>query len=777
MNDALGGIKTTGRDILKWNRVFNITITDLSSMFLCYIMSACSLMEGRAPLGLSAYAALFVPGKWIAQFLFSLVGMVRFHSGADAGLYIATLFCSTFVMGITGRGVNVRAGCVTVFLLAFSVIRNVINAAELYDYVLTFSECAVCFFGTYVFERGLPLITKGRERTYVLDAEILSVYVIFAALIRCMVHLPLILGMDISVVTAIVLLLSINLGGDISSASAMGIVLGFVTMGGADGTLASVGAFAFGSICSGVLGRFGKWGVSLGFVLSNTILSAFFRDVGIPYDIFEVLTAILIFSLLPPLITEYISSLPAKTVHTATKVFAEQNKIQSVISSRLRTASLSYAKLSSGYSKCLEAFPSGNYVIHMLDTASSRICPDCGLKYNCWERNCKESYKSMIYMLETAEKKGMLCKDDVPEHFSGKCIKLKEFIDEFNRMYQVYKVEKIWRQKYDDSRNLVSSLLKGVSLSIGSIERELSMCPDISAEKELRARLDKEAPGVKEVTFLKGEDDFSVEIIVERNNMGNKEYTVFSKIIEELTNHPVALIKRTFLERGVALFYKRAGNYSISTGNASVCKHGEDVSGDSFTICEGPDGTLVAGLSDGMGTGKKAAEESITAIKLLENFVMAGMDVETSLKLVNSSLILRSSGDNFATMDICSINSKNGHVRLYKCGAASGYIKNDGDVRELHSDSLPFGVALDSGEVTEYAFESGDNALVVLMSDGVVDALSCKGEKYLTDRIGKLNTNNPQIIASELIKDAMTATGGVAEDDMTVLAVSIWKNK
>ena len=136
-----------------------------------------------------------------------------------------------------------------------------------------------------------------------------------------MVRFPLVFGMDISVVLSVVLLLSINLGGDITSASAMGIVLGFVTRGGADSTPASVGAFAFGSLCSGILGRFGKWGVSLGFALANTVLSAFFRDAGTPYDIFEVLTAIAIFSVLPSFVTEYISSLPAKTVHTATTVF------------------------------------------------------------------------------------------------------------------------------------------------------------------------------------------------------------------------------------------------------------------------------------------------------------------------------------------------------------------------------------------------------------------------------------------------------------------------
>ena len=81
---------------------------------------------------------------------------------------------------------------------------------------------------------------------------------------------------------------------------------------------------------------------------------------------------------------------------------------------------------------CQKLIPNGYFCKNCSEVPAYitvKICPDCGLKYNCWERNCRESYKAMVHMLESAEKKGMLCREDVPKPFSDKCIKLKDFIN------------------------------------------------------------------------------------------------------------------------------------------------------------------------------------------------------------------------------------------------------------------------------------------------------------------------------------------------------------
>ncbi len=754
--------------------ILSVSITDIVNLILCYTMSACSIMNSATPFALSAYAASFLPGRWIGTLIFSVMGLIRFRADMDALFYIVSMIGATFLMGILGKGTSVRAVCITLFLAISSVIRNVINASYWYDYLLVLAECAVCFFGVYVFDSAVPLIVKGRERKYILDTEIISVYVLIAMAIRCMANIPLVFGMDVSVILAITVLFIINLGGDISSASAMGIVLGFVA--GAKGeAIASVGAFAFASLSSGIFKRFGKWGVVMGFVLANTVLSAFYQGEYMPFDIFEVITSAIIFALLPDGVTGYLSSLPAKTVHMATKAFVEQDKLRTKVAQRLDALADSYKEVSESYVSGLsDNFMSQGYIIHMLDTASSKICPSCGLKYNCWERCVKDSYKGMFEMLELADKKGLVEEGDVPPPFYGKCIKIKDFVGEFNRMYRLYKVEKIWRQRAGENRQLMSNLLLGVSQSVKMLGREFMMYPDIPAEKELKTRLDKEKTGINDVTFLKNEEDFMAEITVNKNSIGDKEGSVISEAIKEITKSDAILTGTMQTEEGIKLLYRKAGKYKVSLGNASACRSGETVCGDSFTALESPAGNVVAAISDGMGTGKSAKYESMTAIGLLRSFVSSGIEIETALDIINSSLIVTSLGDSFATMDVCSVNRHSGKIDIYKCGAEAGYVKTADGVFSLCSESLPFGVIADYGEIKCHTLDARDVSMIVLMSDGVTDAINYDGEDRIIKRIKNIQTDNPQYMASQLLNDALSRTNQKAKDDMTVIAISVW---
>lgn len=754
--------------------VFNISITDIVNLVLCYIVSACSVMNSATPFALGAYAASFLPGRWIGTLIFSVMGLIRFRADMDVIFYIVSIVGATFVMGVAGRGTTFRAICITLFLLCSLMIKNVINASYWYDYLLVITECVLCFFSVYVFDNAVPLIAKGNDRRYILDTEIISVYILISMVIRCTSSVPLVFGMDVSVILAITVLLIINLGGDISSSSAMGIVLGFVASGGGDG-IASVGAFAFASLLSGVFNRFGKWGVIMGFVLANTLLSAFYQGEHIPFDIFEVVTASIIFALLPNGITYYLSSMPSKTVHMATKAFIEQDKLRTNVASRLNSLADSYTEISKSYNIRQEKDSiSREYIINMLDSASSKICPSCGLKYNCWERCVKDSYRGMMEMLDIADKKGVLEKGDVPPPFEGKCIKIDDFVSEFNRMHRVYKVEKIWRKRAMENRALISNLLLGISQSVKMLGREFILYPDIPTEKEIKTILDKKKTDVNDVTFLKSEEDFVAEVTINKNSVGNKEKQLICDVLKEITKERAYLTDTIHTEDGIRLVYRKEGKYKVSIGNASVSKSGESVCGDSFTALESPMGNIVVAVSDGMGTGEEARYESMTAIGLLNCFVSSGMDITTALDVINSSLMVTSLGDSFATMDMCSVNRHSGKIDIYKFGAETGYIKTKDGVFSVCIESLPFGVVADYGETKCCTFDASDVSMIILMSDGVSDAINCNGEDRIISIIKNIRSDNPQYVASQILNDALGYSKQKPKDDMTVVAVSIW---
>ncbi len=778
MNEMTQSIKTVKKDLFS-GRTFslNMSINDILYILLCYAMSSCSFFEGRVPFVLSAYAAAFSGGRWLIAMLSCAAGLLGLNSGYSFTCYILVLAGATFLMGIVNGGRRFRAFCISALLLIVSFVQNAISDAYWIDYAFSILEAAFCFAGVYVFSDAVPLLTSAKERHCVLDTEVVSLFVLLALAVRCTVGLPLIAGMDLSVILAILILLAINMESDISLGTAMGVVFGFMTVGRALSSAVSMGAFAFAAFCCGVLNRFGKWGVVLGFVMANAALTALLKGETLPFDIFEVLCASVIFSALPKRVTGYISSITAKTVHTATKAFVHEEKIQSVISKKLSNLGSAYECLASAYDSCFKSDTmSKRYIIRMLDSASSKICPDCGLKYNCWERCYKDSYRAMVQMLETAEKSGNLTEEDVPEPIKGKCIKLKEFISHFNKMFGIYKVEKMWQDKLNDARKLVSEQLRSISRSVRDTADEFMMSVDTAAEKEIKTILDKNRIPFKEVTFLKGKDDtFSMEILLSDRQLTKKEENTVESIIEQTTGKRASLIDKHMEREGQVLIFKNCARYRVSVGSAAVCKHGEEVSGDSFISCVSPRGDFVAALSDGMGTGSAALAESRTATELLKNFVVSGMDIETSLELINSSLLLRSSEDNFATMDVCSIDLSKGNINLYKSGAATGFVKKGNNLIKIESDSLPFGILKDYGKTKTTSLDADKSAQVILMTDGVYDVFACTGASNLEDIILCSKTDNPQILASEIMNVALEQTISKALDDMSVCVINVWE--
>ena len=119
-------------------------------------------------------------------------------------------------------------------------------------------------------------------------------------------------------------------------------------------------------------------------------------------------------------------------------------------------------------------------------------------------------------------------------------------------------------------------------------------------------------------------------------------------------------------------------------GVAARKKDGETVSGDVGTYFKGPDGSLYVLLCDGMGSGPAANRESALAVRLLEQFLKAGVETEHALVTVSSALALRGEeAGGFTTVDLLQVDLFTGRGAVYKLGAAPTYVRHDGQVRRL----------------------------------------------------------------------------------------------
>ena len=227
-----------------------------------------------------------------------------------------------------------------------------------------------------------------------------------------------------------------------------------------------------------------------------------------------------------------------------------------------------------------------------------------------------------------------------------------------------------------------------------------------------------------------------------------------------------------FMGKGPCEFtLTRAFTYKVLSGAAQVGK--ETVCGDSFTIATLKEGKELVALSDGMGVGEKACNESQAAVRLLENLLSTGYSRETALKTINSVLLLRSTAETFATVDMVMVDLYTAEVDFIKVGSAPSFIKRGKKVGVVTSNSLPIGI-LDNLDVISEKCYLCPRDLLVMVSDGVLEAArGSGGEMWLQQFLSAIEEKDPQIIAEMIINKALGLCKGKPADDMTAICMYI----
>lgn len=179
------------------------------------------------------------------------------------------------------------------------------------------------------------------------------------------------------------------------------------------------------------------------------------------------------------------------------------------------------------------------------------------------------------------------------------------------------------------------------------------------------------------------------------------------------------------------------------------------------------DGLRMAAISDGMGSGGPARRESLRTVELFAALTGVGFRPEEAAECLNR-LLLREGEDMYATLDALVFDTVSGSVSLAKHGAPPSYILREGRLSTLYAEALPVGILPQARPaVCTARLRKGD--IVVMMSDGVADALGKELVAAVTDRTR--NAGSPKAAAEELL--AFADEKGGRTDDMTVIVAKV----
>ena len=224
------------------------------------------------------------------------------------------------------------------------------------------------------------------------------------------------------------------------------------------------------------------------------------------------------------------------------------------------------------------------------------------------------------------------------------------------------------------------------------------------------------------------------------------------------------------VRQGVPELHQRIKNqyFHVEIGVAQAAKGNAEVCGDYYSYLELRDGKQAFILSDGMGNGSKAHQESRSTVQLVEQLLLAGFRNEAVVRTVNTILQLRSSEENFATLDVLLVDTEQGEAEFLKIGAAPSYLRHSGRVREIKSPSVPLGI-LNDVELKPIKIQLDDDALIVMATDGIFEVLPNQPD-WLKKSLVTQDLNHPQVLADEIIHQTRVLSGrGELRDDVTVL--------
>ena len=363
---------------------------------------------------------------------------------------------------------------------------------------------------------------------------------------------------------------------------------------------------------------------------------------------------------------------------------------------------------------------------------------------------------------------------------------IEQIVKAVNYAYKISKSNFIWEEKVKSNKKNVQAQLDGVSKAISSIavkiEKEIKKEDDFINEKtKIIKALEIKEILVEGIDINKKDNRYFIEVYLQEDSKisENTDFDKIQKVLEKSLNEKLMINEaktRKFNKQGKRIVsYLSADRYIIQIGQATQIKNNSPVSGDSLLHIRLNDGKYLIALSDGMGTGPDARKSSQIAIKMLERLLMSGFDKDTSIDLINTT-IMNANEEIFATLDIAIIDLYNGKVEFIKNGACPTYIKNKKKVQIVKSLSLPAGILKDIN-LTTYDKDIENQDILVMCSDGIIDSnIEYKNKelwvKYLLEDI---ETTNSQKIADLILNESIDNNYGIAKDDMSIIVCKIVK--
>ncbi|MCM1115370.1 MAG: SpoIIE family protein phosphatase [Clostridium sp.] len=263
-------------------------------------------------------------------------------------------------------------------------------------------------------------------------------------------------------------------------------------------------------------------------------------------------------------------------------------------------------------------------------------------------------------------------------------------------------------------------------------------------------------------------DRLRIEILASAKTRGLDSPRIKNEI-EKICKREFEKSKANYTGANVMLSIIEKPNFKMDFGFAQYCAEGK-LCGDTVKMINDGRGHMIFIISDGMGKGGRAALDGAMGAGLLSKLLSAGFGFDSSLKVVNSALLVKSSEESLATLDCACVDLFTGKCEFFKAGAPKSYILKNNTLTKCELSSMPAGIlrGIEFAKRTT-VLNVGDE--IIMMSDGITDV-----DEAGLDHFIKLNdVDSPNGKAQAILDFAIKNGDRRHLDDMSVIVARLIK--
>lgn len=682
-----------------------------------------------------------------------------------------------------------------VFLSTFiiQVIQMFFNDFLIYNLLLSIATSTITYIFYKIFSESIVVIREWGNKSAFSIEEIIGATLMISVSLLAINNVTL-FSLNIGQVIMIIMILVLGWKNGIMVGATAGITIGTVVgiIGNSDPIL--IASFALSGMIAGILNRFGKFGVIIGFMIGNAILTHIYSGNTVAIIYFkEIIVASLGLILIPKSVEINIddlfdksSALPNGPIYRLTEEKYAASKLNTV-SDAIQVMSDTYK----GDKKETSKEPKDiflNELSNRLEKLQDNLLYEDMYNYN--NGIAEETYdilrqKQKITNLDLQDvfrnHNALIVTLDNMQNMEETDKDIQEITDIINESYKISNVTYIWEQKVNESKKVISNQLDNVSEAISNIAKEITVDEDKFYEESAKIKLlaENNHISIVDLKIKKSNNKYLVSLYTDRCKEDcyiEKIEEILSKVLEDkikLQKKECALSEDNNVCKQI---YSSEDKYLLRVGIAKKTKDKSAVSGDTYIKTKLEDGKNLIVLSDGMGSGPEARKSSRVAVKMLERLLKTGFEEDASIKLINSTMCLNSKDDMYATLDIAIFDLFTGNMEIVKNGSCPTFIKSGKDVQLIKSLSLPAGI-IDNIDLVTFDRDLEDGDIIVMCTDGIIDSNSEYNNKemWVRDILSEIETDDVQKIADIVLQEAVDNNLGRPKDDMTIIVAKIIK--